>query len=140
MIVTFYLRVGWKNPAFEQCTVKSIFSAGFILKFRECEYLPHWAVTEGIPYIYILTFSIIIGFMRGAVDVSGACPMRMKGPMRSRPVVCEKGTEDNRENENPISVGDVAANADPKEIFPPPPWVADVVMWISPIPGGWNYG
>lgn len=78
--------------------------------------------------------------MRGAVAVSGACEMRLKGRMRRQPVLCEKGTEDNRENENSISVGDVAAKADPKEIFPPTPWMADVVLWISPIPGCWNNG
>jgi hypothetical protein len=58
-----------------------------------------------------LTFSIIIGFMLGTLPVAVVCLMGATGRKRRLPVLPEKGAEDNREEEDPISISDVSSKA-----------------------------
>ena len=54
--------------------------------------------------------------MLGTFAVSGVCPMGTTGRTRRNPVLREKGAEDNSEEDDPIPVGYVTDQADPKAL------------------------
>jgi len=75
------------------------------------------AFIKGIPYIYNLTFSIIIGFMPGCAPFQGGGRWAETGQARRKLEFGEKGANDNREDEDPISLGSIATEADSKSIL-----------------------